>query len=124
MGYHSDVGLVLNKKAAALLKGEMLLSPLASRIATLLREAIHYKNEEGDEAYCWYNYKWYGELEEDFIETFGRKLEDSTSWLFLRIGEEMTDIQFKGNYWDNPFKLGIERNLVLYPKEGERVHED
>ena len=48
----------------------------------------------------------------NFIENLLTEL-DWSDFLFVRIGEEVDDIDTRGSFWDNPFDLGISRSLIL-----------
>ena len=56
--------------------------------------------------------KWYQDYEivqevTDYLEELG----DEEDWLFIRIGEEIEDMEFLGNAWENPFNLQLLRNI-------------
>ena len=121
MGYRSDVGLVLDKKSAALLWGNMILSPIASKINDLLSNAKRKINlETGDELYLWTNIKWYSEYEEiKWLTDFLNNL-DEISWYFIRIGESIEDIDVHGFYFDNTFELDVSRSINFNQNIGEK----
>ena len=47
-----------------------------------------------------------------FIEHMLAEL-DWSDFLFIRIGEELDDIDTRGSFWDNSFDLGISRSIIL-----------
>ena len=94
MGYRSDVGLALSKKAVIELKKRLDELGHASNEYLETKGLLEYaqshytdKNTE-DEVYYWEWLKWYSEFPEvSFIENFMNDLavED---YLFFRVGEE------------------------------------
>ena len=45
--------------------------------------------------------------------TRSQQLPDWSDYLFIRIGEELEDIDTRGSFWDNPFDLGISRSIII-----------
>ena len=70
------------------------------------------KNSE-DEVYYWEWLKWYSDFPDvSFIEKFMADLEVE-DYLFFRVGEEIGDIEIKGEFWDNPFEFNILQTITL-----------
>lgn len=119
MGYRSDVGLVLSKKAVAELKRRLDALDNNSNKQTTIRELMEYaqshytdKNSE-DEVYYWEWLKWYSDFPDvSFIERLMADLEVE-DYLFFRVGEEIGDIEIKGEFWDNPFEFNILQTITL-----------
>ena len=119
MGYRSDVGLALSKKAVTELKKRLDALDNNSNEQTTIRELMEYaqshypdKNSE-DEVYYWEWLKWYSDFPDvSFIERLMADLEVE-DYLFFRVGEEIGDIEIKGEFWDNPFEFNILQTITL-----------
>ena len=64
----------------------------------------------------WDSIKWYEFDPEyfpeiDFISSFLHSLKED-DYLFIRIGENLEDIETNGMYLGNPFNLGISRKII------------
>ena len=115
MGYYSNVGLVLKKDANAILKAKLLLLDCSGRNKYVPNFLLHNPDittaKNGDVLYYWRDVKWYEDFPEiQFIEDNLTDF-DSNDYQFIRIGEEETDIERQGDYWDNPFGLRVVRDI-------------
>lgn len=109
MGYYNDVGLVLTKEQNVQLKGGILLETNAGMIDKFLNTARHYKHSN-DELYVWNSIKWYDYPGVKYIENFIQKLiinDKQKEYFFVRVGEDLDDIEESGEYFDNSFDLHI-----------------
>lgn len=116
MGYHSNVVLILSKEAKELLhaKVDVLPQEAQEKIIRVFSHADkHFVHESGAELFHWSWGKWYRNYPEiDFIERFLDELEDrDKEFGFMRIGEDLGDIEQKGYYLNDPFKSYIEVDI-------------
>ena len=57
--------------------------------------------------------KWYEDFSDvSFIENLLAEL-DWKDFLFIRIGEDYDDTEVRGDFWDNPFELGLTRKISM-----------
>ena len=119
MGYRSDVGLALTQSAVQTLNRKLNALDKTSEAFSVITDffAYAYKHfadtESGSEVYLWEYVKWYEEFPDvGFIEHLLTAL-DWSDFLFIRIGEELDDIDSRGSFWDNPFDLGISRSIII-----------
>lgn len=115
MGYRSDVGLVMTKTAVDKLKQKLTEwnSPLRQTILTLLGEETseHHKYSTGEELWLWEGIKWYDTYQEvQALEVFLGGLA-SEEYLFIRIGEELDDVETDGTFWENTPQMAISRSI-------------
>ena len=47
-----------------------------------------------------------------FIENLLAEL-DWKDFLFIRIGEDYDDTEVRGDFWDNPFEIRLERSINI-----------
>lgn len=120
MGYHSDVGLALKPSAVHILQKQINALDKNSEAFSVITDFLayadkHYEHDTGAEIYLWEYVKWYDEFPDvGFIENLLESL-DLRDFLFIRIGEELDDIEYRGSFWDNPFDLSVSRNIVVSP---------
>ena len=117
MGYRSDVGLALKPFAVHILHKQINALDKNSEAFSVITDFLayadkHYEHATGAEIYLWEYVKWYDEFPDvGFIENLLETL-DLSDFLFIRIGEELDDIEYRGNFWDNPFDLSVSRSIV------------
>ena len=119
MGYRSDVGLALTQAAVQTLNEKLNALNKMSEAFSVITDFFAYadkhfeETESGSEVYLWEYVKWYEEFPDvGFIERLLAEL-DWSDYLFIRIGEELDDIDTRGSFWDNPFDLGISRSIII-----------
>ena len=119
MGYRSDVGLALTQPAVHTLHQKLNALDKNSEAFSVVSDFLVYADkhledaDSGAEVYLWEGIKWYEEFSDvGFIENLLTEL-DWSNFLFIRIGEEWNDIDVRGNFWDNPFDLGISRSITI-----------
>ena len=119
MGYRSDVGLALDRSAVMSLHQKLNALDKNSEAFSVIRDFIsdaskHYEDSDtGAEVYFWEYVKWYDDFSEvDFIEKLMLDLADE-SYLFIRIGEDIDDLEIRGSFYGNPFELGLIRSITL-----------
>ena len=119
MGYRSDIGLALKQSAVhtlhqklnALDKNSEAFSSITDFIA--YADKHHEDTDSGAEVYLWEGSKWYEEFSDvSFIENLLAEL-DWKDFLFIRIGEDYDDTEVRGDFWDNPFELGLTRKISM-----------
>ncbi len=124
MGYYSEVGLCLNKVAH-----DKMLELLSQQNETLQAEVqefltyaekfvVHEGSDDESVLYHWLWVKWYGSFSEvKFIEEFLEKLTDDDDtpeqYRFVRIGEELEDIEAHGSFYENPFDMDAGRGVYI-----------
>ena len=119
MGYRSDVGLALTQAAVQTLNEKMNALDKMSEAFSIITDFFAYADKHfedtnsGSEVYLWEYVKWHEEFPDvGFIEHLLAEL-DWSDYLFIRIGEELEDIDTRGSFWDNPFDLGISRSIII-----------
>lgn len=66
---------------------------------------------QGSRLYVCDYLKWYNSYPDiEYLERFMNSLNDE-DYLFIRIGEEYDDTEYRGVFFDNPFELGVERRF-------------
>ena len=119
MGYRSDVGLALTQAAVQTLNEKLNALDKMSEAFSVITDFFAYADKHfedtnsGSEVYLWEYVKWYEEFPDvGCIEHLLAEL-DWSDFLFIRIGEELEDIDTRGSFWDNPFDLGISRSIII-----------
>ena len=119
MGYRSDVGLALTQSAVQTLNQKLNALDKNSEAFSVITDFFTYADkhfedpDSGSEVYLWEYVKWYQEFPDvSFIENLLTEL-DWSDFLFVRIGEELDDIETKGGFLDNPFNLGVRRSIMI-----------
>lgn len=119
MGYRSDVGLALTQSAVQTLNKKLNALDKTSEAFSVITDFFTYadKNFEdtdsGSEVYLWEYVKWYQEVSDvGFVEKLLAEL-DWCDFLFIRIGDDLDDIETRGGFWDNPFDLGVSRTIMI-----------
>ena len=115
MGYYSDVVLALNENGKALLNKKIAElkeqdTETWQAVDSLLNNYVDHKQEDPISGAIMYNFamlKWYDSFTDigfvvDFINTLS-----SEDYLFIRIGEDIDDIQREGSFFDNPFNIEV-----------------
>ena len=119
MGYRSDIGLALTQKAVQILHQKLNALDKNSEAFFVITDFFTYADkhfedtDSGSEVYLWECVKWYQEFPDvSFIENLLTEL-DWSDFLFVRIGDDLDDIETRGGFWDNPFDLGISRSITI-----------
>lgn len=119
MCYYSDVGLCVSKRGMKTLEKSLRYLDQNHEMEEASRQYIHHllclPSHMGDRsgacAWYWKDIKWYDESEEiRFIETLLDSI-DRADFLFMRIGEDWDDTEWRGDFYDNPFDMRITRGL-------------
>ncbi len=113
MGYRSCVGLCLRAESVSALQSALKgLSPTLQDDCASLFEACEFTREdEGCRAWYWEGFKWYTQDRDiRFLEEHLASL-DWGQYLFIRVGEELDDIEYHGGFWDNPFGMCLTRGI-------------
>ncbi len=107
MGYRSEVGLAITKD---------VYETAPEEVKKFLESDLN--KEETEEAVLFYaNYiKWYEEdmevrATEKWLESL--KLDNFDDYMFIRIGEDISDLEEHGGFCDNPWELRYSRQLVF-----------
>ena len=120
MGYRSDVGLALKQPAVHTLHQKLNALDKNSEAFSVVSDFLVYADklledaDSGAEVYLWEGIKWYEEFSDvSFIENLLAEL-DWKDFLFIRIGEDYDDTEVRGDFWDNPFEIRLERSINIY----------
>ena len=120
MGYYSDVALCLSLAGAQKLEDELakvrMLKNMENQedmeqIESFFDSSALKVESEDAVLYVWKRLKWYEHMAAEFphirfMRDFVNQLEPQ-DFLFMRIGEEIEDIEEKGMYFDNPFEARL-----------------
>lgn len=129
MGYCPDVVLVL--KAGIVESFDQMIGSYYDEEQELKyfweKCKQHIIAENGDVLYYWRYIKWYRRCQEvDLVERWMNQLDNenlSDQYLFVRMGEEWEDIEYRGNFEDengeNPFYIEVVREITFYGKRGD-----
>lgn len=127
MGYHSEVVITLSEKAKKLL--EEKLNNLSEEEKENMEDIFscsnaHFIHESGAELYHWEWIKWYNSYPEvAFVENFLNDLDDE-DYCFLRIGEDLGDIEQQGFFYDDPFAACIVCETRYSTLKCKRIHHE
>lgn len=122
MGYRSDVGIALTcegvKTMEAMLNNE---SPdIRDSVEKFLQYAESHSRDSstGAQLWVWTSVKWYDFDSQcypdvDFFRRLMLALEDQ-DFYFVRMGDDYDDNAYRGEFWDNPFDLGILRSVYFH----------
>ena len=113
MGYRSEVVLVVGKEVMPQFMVTMAKSPEAR--ALCFAEATRHEDyeEKGNMLFAWDCIKWYDSYEEiraieDFLDWCDSDIDAAECFRFVRIGEEVEDIEERGSgFWD----VGVRRSI-------------
>ncbi len=112
MGYRSDVAVALSKKAAARLNARLKAANSEERYLLDKADSHSIDKSTGQELYRWNYVKWYPEFKEvSFITSFLEEVDDS-DYLFLRVGEDIGDVERSGEFYENVFGLDVACSIV------------
>lgn len=102
MGYRSDVGLAIK---------EEFVNHFTQKCNEAVRLADEVIENDKGSLYVWTYIKWYDSYPEiqkveDFLSGIGTE-----NYYMVEIGEDYADIEHDGDWYDNPFDLGVDRQL-------------
>lgn len=121
MGYTSDVALVLRRRAARDLRAKIagLDEGLAREVNELFDAAEHrVSSTGGEECWLWEGIRWSMEFPDvDFVENFMLRLRGG-DYRFVRIGDDYSDIEDCGSFWDSPYDVGVSRKISFRSHAG------
>ena len=106
MGYYSDAALVLTHEGCKSLNKLIKASIFGDEAARLLNDADKVLKRDGCILYMWQNIKWYCNFPDvDLIQRAVEIKLPQEDFYFIRIGENLGDIEEQGTFYDNPFSL-------------------
>ena len=116
MGYRSDVTIAMTVDAQK--KFEVALAAADEKTKNEVKELLALADYNRITKYGWLlvftGVKWYNDCKEcidvRFIEDFLNH-EDSSSYLYYRIGEELDDIELQGDWLANPYEVYLYRHI-------------
>lgn len=117
MGYYSDAALCLSPTGSQRLGDELARARSLENQEDIFHIESFFDSSalkvESEDAvlYVWKRLKWYEHMAAEFphirfTRDFVNQLEPQ-DFLFMRIGEEIEDIEEKGMYFDNPFEARL-----------------
>ncbi len=113
MAYRSDIGLAITADGLAeFINGDSMVSSIIMKRLSL---ATHYESKA-----CNHFYFWEDDIWDPSSDKFEQQLNTLASNLFyyVKIGEEICDIEEVGCWVPNDFKFGIERAITFQNIEG------
>lgn len=123
MGYYSEACLCIKKDKLDQYNARLSLHKTSQlkELRSLLESAEHIVHPQtGDELWHWKTIKWYADYEDiTFLENLMAHM-DCDDYRFIGIGEDADDSEVRGCYWDNPFEMSFERNIVYKRPEDEK----
>lgn len=106
MGYYSDVALVLTDEGAKYLNKLIDSSNIKNDVVKLLKDADQILERDDCILYSWPSVKWYHVYPEvAFIQNTLELNINQEDFYFVRVGENVGDIEELGLFYDNPFSL-------------------
>jgi len=121
MGYRSEVGFVIRSNPRAA-DGNDSISLLVPRFEdmeegavfdTVVRPPAEVEVPNDREAFLYHigSTNWYEGFEVvDAVAEFLAML-DYEDYLFIRVGDDVGDEESEGDYWDNPYDMGMVRRI-------------
>lgn len=119
MGYRSQVGFVIAKKPGRDIPDFNTIDP------DFQFDIV--KETEDDIFYFCDHVKWYDNDTEyplvqkvsEYLDKLKESENGDSQFMFIRLGEDDSDMECSSNYWDNSFGFGYVRKLVFDEDVGE-----
>ena len=120
MSYRAEVCVVLTAEGEKVLRDHLFYMPdndtTKIQVIRLLDTYVTHTSTSltGATLYYWENYEWYNnETVVEYFDQFFQDL-DENEYLFLRLGEVLTDIKIRGKFWSNPFNTIVLRSIYFF----------
>ena len=113
MGYRSHVGICLVQDAFNQLEAKIQTMPqaLQDEVRSLFEDSEFTREDEGDRTWYWEGFKWYSsDPDIAFLKGYLSDLDDE-QYLYVRVGENLDDVEYHGSFWDNPFGMCLTRGI-------------
>ena len=113
MGYRSHVGICMAQDAFTQLEAKIQMLPqsLQEEARSLFGDSEFTREDEGSRVWYWEGFKWYsGDPDITFLKGHLSDLEDE-QYLYIRVGENLDDVEYHGRFWDNPFGMCLTRGI-------------
>ena len=113
MAYRSRVGICFSEEIAVAMQESIgeLPKRFKREVLALLKEADVKIEDEGCHAWCRDRYRWNSSSPDiAFVEDYLGELH-MEDYLFIRIGEDINDIEVCGDYVDNPLGMNMDRTI-------------
>lgn len=110
MGYRSDVGLAItNQGLTELIEEDINLTNLIKDGLSDVDE--HLQSDDCNHLFVWTSIKWDDSFAD--VAAIQKRLReiDSSCFRFIRIGENISDIEEAGTWYNNDFEFGYTRQL-------------
>ena len=121
MGYRSTVAIAIHKD----LQGDFLTFLTTEKLMAALfggRSDFHLDKDYQDEGHWLFtagSIKWYTtwdeyadiQMFEKFMDAMDEKHDNSAQYRFIRIGEEIEDIEYRGDWWDS--NIHVKREIAI-----------
>jgi hypothetical protein len=92
-------------------KIKLLCQPLQEDLTSLFEGADVKKQDDDARAWYWDGFRWYSrDCDVAFLEDYLCEL-DWDQYLYIRVGEDLGDIDYHGGLWDNPFGMCLSRGI-------------
>jgi len=118
MGYRSQVLIALKAKHIKRFLEQVVFTAEAKDIFDdwcKISTEFEDPDDENGILFHWDSIKWYESYPSvNAVMTFIHNLPDDesrTDYYYIRIGEEVSDVELEGYWWDNPFDIGIDRSI-------------
>ena len=115
MAYRSRVGICVPEEIAVAMQESIgeLPKRLKREVLSLLKEADVKIKDEGCHAWCCDRCTWNSSSPDvAFVEGYLGDLH-TEDYLFIRIGEDINDIEVCGDYVDNPLGMNMDRTIAF-----------
>ena len=121
MGYRSDVAIAIHKdlqgEFLTFLKTEKLMSEIFGDMSDFTLDKDF--QGEGHWLFTCNSVKWYTnfddykdiQLFEDFMDAMDKRSETEGKYRFLRVGEEIEDIEYRGDWWES--EIYVKREIQV-----------
>ena len=118
MGYRSDVAIAIHKDLhgdfLTLLKTEELMAQIFGDMSDFQLDKDY--QGEGHWLFTCSSVKWYTNFDdykdiqmfEDFMDAMDKRSETEGKYRFLRVGEELEDIEYRGDWWESELHVSRE----------------
>ncbi len=118
MGYRSQVALALKAKHIKSFLEKVVFHPDSKKLFDnwcQISTEFEDRDDENGILFHWHSIKWYETY--DSVSNVMKFICDlpgddpQADFYFLRIGEDLTDVELEGLWWVNPFEISLDRSI-------------